>query len=120
MSDYLQVILWFFLIELLGLLSIPLAENAGNRLADGGISAAKTLGILLVAYFSWIFSYIWGFNRVTILISVLVLCLLSIGLYRKKRIFPERKILLVNELVFLTAFFFFLNYTRSSPGNIYA
>ncbi|AKB38571.1 hypothetical protein MSSAC_3981 [Methanosarcina siciliae C2J] len=108
MSDYLQVILWFFLIELLGLLSIPLAENAGNRLADGGVSAAKTLGIMLVAYFSWIFSYIWGFNRVTILISVLVLCLLSIGLYWKKRIFPERKVLLINELVFLAAFFFFL------------
>jgi len=107
-SDYLQVILWFFLIELLGLLSIPFAENAGNRLADGGVSAAKTLGIMLVAYFSWVFSYIWGFNRITILISFLVLFLLSIGLYWKKRIFPARKVLLVNELVFLAAFFFFL------------
>jgi len=117
-SDYLQVILWFFLIELLGLLSIPLAENAGNRLADGGVSAAKTLGIMLIAYFSWLFSYIWGFNRVTILISVLVLCLLSIGLYRKKRIFPERKLLLVNELVFLAAFFFFL-FVRMRLPEIY-
>jgi len=107
-SDYLQVIFWFFLIELLGLLSIPLAGNAGNRLADRGVSAAKTLGIILVAYFSWIFSYIRGFNRVTILIAVLVLCLLSIGLYRKQKIFPDRRVLLVNELVFLAGFFFFL------------
>ncbi|AKB73750.1 hypothetical protein MSLAZ_0489 [Methanosarcina lacustris Z-7289] len=108
MSDYLQVILWFFLIEILGLISIPLAGNAGSRLADRGVSAAKTLGIILVAYFSWVFSYIWGFNRTTILISFLVLCLLSIGLYRKHKIFPERKVLLINELVFLTGFFFFL------------
>ena len=93
---------------MLGLISIPLAGNAGNRLADRGISAAKTLGIILVTYFSWIFSYIWGFNRTTILISILVLCLLSIGLYRKQKIFPERKVLLVNELVFLAGFFFFL------------
>ncbi|AKB17420.1 MULTISPECIES: DUF2298 domain-containing protein [unclassified Methanosarcina] len=108
MSDCLQVILWFFIIEILGLISIPLAGNAGNRLADRGASAAKTLGIILVAYFSWIFSYIWGFNHTTILISFLVPCLLSIGLYRKQKIFPERKVLLVNELVFLAGFFFFL------------
>ena len=108
MSDYLQVILWFFLVEILGLIAIPLAGNAGNRLADRGISAAKTLGIILVAYFSWIFSYIWGFNRNTILISILVLCILSIILYRKQRIFPKGKALLVNELVFLAGFFFFL------------
>ncbi|WP_440946992.1 DUF2298 domain-containing protein [Methanosarcina sp. T3] len=90
------------------MLSIPLAGNAGNRLADGGVSAAKTLGIILVAYFSWILSYIWGFNRATILIAVLVLCLLSAGLYWKKKIFPERRVLLINELVFLAGFFFFL------------
>ncbi|AKB20813.1 hypothetical protein MSWH1_0542 [Methanosarcina sp. WH1] len=90
------------------MISIPLAGNAGNRLADRGASAAKTLGIILVAYFSWIFSYIWGFNHTTILISFLVPCLLSIGLYRKQKIFPERKVLLVNELVFLAGFFFFL------------
>ena len=108
MSDYLQVLLWFFLVELLGLIAIPLAGNAGNRLADRGISAAKTLGIILVAYFSWIFSYIWGFNHNTILISILVLCILSIILYRKQRIFPKGKALLVNELVFLAGFFFFL------------
>jgi YYY domain-containing protein len=107
-SDYLHVILWFILIEMLGLVSIPLAGMAGNRLADKGYSAARTLGIVLVTYFSWIFSYLWGFNRITIFISVLVLCLISIGVYRKKRYFPTKKTLLSNELTFASAFFFFL------------
>ena len=91
MLDYLHVIFWFILIEILGLISIPLAGIVGNRLADRGYSAARTLGIVLVTYMSWIFSYLWGFNRSTILISVLVLCLISISVYRKQRIFTRKE-----------------------------
>lgn len=108
MSDYFHVILWFFLIEALGFISIPLSGNAGNRLADRGYSVAKILGIVLVTYFSWIFSYILGFSSTTILISVLMLCLISIVLYRKQRFSLNRKILIMNELVFVSGFFFFL------------
>ncbi len=108
MLEYLHVIFWFIFIEILGLISIPLAGAVGNRLADGGHSAARTLGIVLVAYMSWIFSHAWGFSRSTILISALLLCLISVGIYRKQRILPEKKILLSNELVFAAGFFFFL------------
>ena len=108
MLDYLHVIFWFILVEILGLISIPLAGMVGDRLADRGYSAARTLGIVLVTYMSWIFSYLWGFNRITIFISVLVLCLISIYVYRKQRYLPEKKILLSNELIFAAAFFFFL------------
>ncbi len=106
--DYLHVIFWFILIEVLGLISIPLAGMVGDRLADRGYSAARTLGIMLVTYMSWIFSYLLGFNAVTILISVLALCLISMCIYRKQKYFPNKKILLSNELIFAAAFFFFL------------
>ncbi len=106
--EYLHVIFWFIFIEILGLISMPLAGIAGNRLADRGYSVARTLGIVLVTYFAWLFSYIWGFNRSTILISVLLLFLISIIVYRKQRTLPEKKILLSNELVFAAGFFFFL------------
>ena len=114
MSDYLHVIFWFILIEILGLVSIPLAGTVGNRLADRGYSAARTLGILLITYMSWIFSYLLGFNRSTIVISVLVLCLVSAILYKKQKDFRkqgeflEKKTLLLNELVFAGGFFFFM------------
>ncbi len=108
MLEYLHVILWFAFIEILGLISVPLAGIAGNQLADGGYSAARTLGIVLVTYMAWLFSYVLGFNRSTILISVLLLCLISIIVYRKKRNLPKKKILLSNELVFAAGFFFFL------------
>ncbi|HWQ48634.1 MAG TPA: DUF2298 domain-containing protein [Methanosarcina sp.] len=108
MLEYLHVVFWFVFIEMLGLISMPLAGIAGNRLADRGYSAARTLGIVLVTYLAWIFSYVWSFNRRTILISVLLLCLMSGIVYRKQRNLPEKKILLSNELVFAAGFFFFL------------
>jgi len=106
--EYFNVILWFAFIEVLGLISTPLAGIIGNRLADRGYSAARTLGIVLVTYIAWFFSYIWGFNRSTILISVLLLCLISGIVYRKRSILPEKKVILSNELVFIAGFFFFL------------
>jgi len=106
--EYFNVILWFVFIEVLGLISMPLAGIVGNQLVDKGYSAARTLGIVLVTYMAWFFSYLWGFNRHTILISVLLLCLISIVVYRKQRTLPKKEILLPNELVFATGFFFFL------------
>ena len=106
--DYLNIILWFILIELLSLISMPLAGTVCNNLADRGYSTARALGIVLVTYISWILSYIWGFNRTTILISVLALCLLSMTVYRKQKYFPTKKILLSNELIFAAGFIFFL------------
>lgn len=108
MLEYLHVILWFIIIEALGFLSVPLIKSSGNRLADGGYSVAKTLGIVFVTYFSWIFSYLLGFNLTAVLTAFLLLCLISIILYRKKQVFPNRKILIMNELVFVSGFFFFL------------
>lgn len=108
MLEYLHIILWFFLIEALSVISAPLAKSAGNRLADGGYSVSRILGIILITYFSWIFSYILGFSLTAVLMAFLLLCLISITLYRKQRLFPSRKILLMNELVFMTGFFFFL------------
>lgn len=108
MLEYLHIIFWFIFIEMLSLVSMPLAGIAGNRLADRGYSAARTLGIVLVTYLAWLFSFVWGFNRRTILISVLLLCLISGIIYRKQRNLPEKKILLSNELVFAASFFLFL------------
>lgn len=108
MLEYLYVAFWIIFIELLGVISMPLTGVLGNRLADKGYSAARALGIVLITYMSWIFSYLWGFNWKTILTAVLVLCLISIILYRKQRSFPSRQAILSNELIFNAGFFFFL------------
>ncbi|AKB67013.1 DUF2298 domain-containing protein [Methanosarcina mazei] len=108
MSEYLHIIIWFFLIEALSFISVPFIRSAGNRLADGGYSVSRALGIMLVTYLSWIFSYILGFSFTAVLIAFFLLCSVSIFLYRKQKFFPGRKVLVVNELVFASGFFFFL------------
>ncbi|TAH55381.1 MAG: hypothetical protein EWM52_13130, partial [Methanosarcina mazei] len=89
-------------------ISVPFIRSAGNRLADGGYSVSRALGIMLVTYLSWIFSYILGFSFTAVLIAFFLLCSVSIFLYRKQKFFPGRKVLVVNELVFASGFFFFL------------
>ena len=106
--DYLHIIFWFVLIEFIGLISLPLAGMLAEGLADRAYSASRTLGIMLLTYMSWIFSYLLGFNKVTVFISLLVLCLISLFVYKKKRYFPDKKILLLNEFIFVAAFLFFL------------
>lgn len=108
MLEYLHIILWFILVEALGFISIPLTKGLGSRLADGGYSVARILGIVLITYFSWIFSYIMGFSLTTVFTVFLLLCLVFILFYRKQGIFLSRKVLILNELVFLSGFFFFL------------
>ncbi|WP_410510374.1 DUF2298 domain-containing protein [Methanosarcina hadiensis] len=92
----------------MGFLSIPLIKSSGSRLPDGGYSVARTLGIIFVTYFSWIFSYILGFNLTAVLTAFLLLCVISFVLYRKQRSFPYRKVMIINELLFVSGFLFFL------------
>lgn len=106
--DYLCIIFWFVLIEFIGLISIPLAGMLAGGLADKACSAARTLGIMLLTYISWIFSYLLGFNKITVFISLLVLFLMSLFAYKKERYFPDKKILFLNEFIFAAALFSFL------------
>ncbi len=48
------IIAWLVMLEALGLLTLPIAMRLFGRLADGGFLLAKTAGVLLLSYFSWI------------------------------------------------------------------
>ena len=53
-SQVLSVVLWLLVLELLGLIVFPLAFVALRGLADRGYGVSKTLGVLLLAWLSWI------------------------------------------------------------------
>ena len=53
-SQVLSVVLWLLVVELLGLIAFPLAFVALRGLADRGYGVSKTLGVLLLAWLSWI------------------------------------------------------------------
>ena len=53
-SQVLSVVVWLLVLELLGLIAFPLAFVALRGLADRGYGVSKTLGVLLLAWLSWI------------------------------------------------------------------
>ena len=53
-SQVLSVVVWLVLLEVLGLIAFPLAFVVLRSLSDRGYGISKTLGILLLAWLSWI------------------------------------------------------------------
>jgi YYY domain-containing protein len=53
-SQVLSVVVWLAVLELLGLVAFPLVFSTLRSLADRGYGVSKTLGILLLAWLSWI------------------------------------------------------------------
>ncbi|MCA1554130.1 MAG: glycosyltransferase family 39 protein, partial [Chloroflexi bacterium] len=53
-SQLVAVAWWWLVVQLLGLIALPLALTVFHRFADGGYIFAKSLGLLLVAYVVWL------------------------------------------------------------------
>ncbi len=54
MNEVLAVFLWWLIIEILGLVALPLTVRLFRHLPDRGYALAKPLGLLLVSYVLWI------------------------------------------------------------------
>ncbi|MFB0533761.1 MAG: DUF2298 domain-containing protein [Anaerolineae bacterium] len=54
MNEVLAVFRWWLIIEILGLIALPLAVRLFRHLPDRGYALAKPLGLLLVSYVLWI------------------------------------------------------------------
>ncbi|MGC8960598.1 MAG: DUF2298 domain-containing protein [Chloroflexia bacterium] len=115
--------LWLLLVEGLGLLALPLAHFFLGRLADGGYLPAKVLGILLLGYLSWILAatQVLPYTRWTLLLVLgLLLAVSGIVGWRRRRELAElfrtrRRLLLLEEAVFLGGFFLFLLIRMGNP-----
>ena len=122
-SPLLSVVVWLLLIELLGLIVFPLAFVALRGLADRGYGVNKTLGVLLLAWLSWIGP---GLKLVPYQRWWLMLCLgLLIGAsgavaWRRRTklarfIREHAALLLTEEAIFLVLFGLFLLIRIGNP-----
>jgi len=111
-----RIIYLWSIITLLGLITFPLVFFISPRLKDRGYSISKILGLVLVTYFSWIFSHLklLPFSTASVVIATLLLGVISFwfGLRRKEEFFSylkeNRKLILGIELLFIAALIFFL------------
>ncbi|MBI4308155.1 MAG: glycosyltransferase family 39 protein [Chloroflexi bacterium] len=103
---------WLLAVQLVALLTFPLAFKVCGCLPDRGYLLAKALGILLVAYLTWLAAStrILPFERGTILLAMALVGLVSAGMAYRWRselrtwLRQGRGLLLTEEAVFLLAF----------------
>jgi len=116
------LLLWYVVITLLGWMVYPFVRMALGGLADRGYPVARIVGILLLAYFSWLAgSFGILVSRLTITLIALVMLLVNIGLAASqweslRREFQQSKryYLLVEGLA-LTFFLLFLFVRLGNP-----
>lgn len=99
---------WYLLIVFLGIITLPLTVTICRNLPDRGYSVSKILGILILAYVSWVLSYAIGYSWYEIMISLLLVCVFSVVIYAKTKPVIDLKLLLRYELIFGLIFLLFL------------
>lgn len=119
MTQVAYAVVWWAVLLLIGLIAFPLTSRLCGGLQDRGYSISKVLGLLLLAYFSWILASarLVSFGYVSISVSLLLLLALSLFLGRKHLNLgnlPLRS-MLISEALFAVAFGIFLFILSHKP-----
>ncbi len=117
------LLFWWLVLTLSGLLMFPLVFPAFRALADRGYIFGKLLGILLLAYLSWLLAAtgILTFSRLSVLLMSGVLIIAGgIAFVRQRSAIIEwlrRRwpVLLRGEILFSLAFLFFVGVRALNP-----
>lgn len=118
----LGVVVWYLFISLLGWLAYPAVRIATRGLSDHGYGISKIVGIVLLAYFSWLAGSIGlVYSRLSILAVLICLLIAStiLFLYQKKEIIDDwhdlKKLFLWMEGISLLLFLAFLGVRLGNP-----
>ena len=119
-----HALIWLLVIEVLGLLALPLAFSLFRRLPDRGIVFSKLLALLVCSYVLWILglTHLVPNTIYTIIAIVVGLAIVSSLVLRRKLpeivAFLRREWvpLLTAELLFLGLYFFWLSLVSYSPA----
>ncbi|NIO68561.1 MAG: hypothetical protein GTN71_05810, partial [Anaerolineae bacterium] len=119
----LAVVVWWVAIELLGLIAWPLAFAVFPNLRDRGYVLAKSLGLLFVAYLTWLAASLRLLTNslLTILLALFLLLILSLYLFFRNRTQVvafcrgQFRLIVINELLFAFAFLVFVGIRLLNP-----
>ena len=114
---------WLGLVQLIYLMSLPFSFFIFRWLPDRGLILARPLGLLVIAWITWVGSSygLWDFSSGNIWILILILSAISFVLTWCNRlkilafIRQNLRYLITAELIFLTAFFVFLIIRAANP-----
>ncbi|MFU8767558.1 MAG: DUF2298 domain-containing protein [Candidatus Methanoperedens sp.] len=111
-----DIVIWWLVLELIGLAAFPIASQVARNLKDMGYSLSKPLGLMLLTYISWIISFVAGYSFFSVLLSLAAIgtCSFIICVLKGK---PQvdKKYLIRFELLFAAAFVIFAIVRAYSP-----
>jgi YYY domain-containing protein len=111
-----DVAVWWFVLEIIGFLTLPLSSYLCSNLSDHGYSVSKPLGLLFFTYLGWIISTAIGYSNISIILSFVVIAAFSLLIYIKKGFSSfDKKYIIKFEIIFLLAFFIFSLVRAYSP-----
>ena len=122
-TNDLPIVAWLLVVELAFLVSLPLSMFIFRPLPDRGIILARVVGLLGVSYVAWLgVSLGWfDFSRTPVILGFLVMASLSavVLLARwseiKEFLKQNWRLLLIGEVLFLTAFLAFVALRSAIP-----
>ena len=122
-TNQVPLLAWLLLLEILWLVSLPLAFFVFRPLPDRGIMLAKLLGILGASYIAWILASLhWlEFSRASMLVGLICLASLSslvmlkVGNQVLSFLRKQWKLLAIGEVIFLLAFLSFIWVRMANP-----
>lgn len=120
MDMILEILIWWFIVQILGFLALPISLGLLKNLPDKGYFSSKILGILFFCYLNWILSHFMPYGFPSIFVSLTVLLVLFIFFQDKKSLksffFKNSKIVKTTELLFLISMFFFTIIRAHTPA----
>ncbi len=122
-NHLLAVVIWWVVIEVLGLIAWPLAFAVFPYLQDRGYVLARSLGLLFVAYLTWLAASLRLLTNSlpTVLLALCLLLLLSLYLFFRNRVQfiafcrSRFRLIAINELLFASAFLLFVGIRLLNP-----
>lgn len=123
---WLALLVWLAVVELLGLVTFPLAFVAFPGLRDRGLGLSKLLGLLLLGYLVWLPASLrlLPFDRWVVVLALLVLVAAgaAVGWWRRTAVWAllrvRWRVLLAGEVLFLCAFAY-LAWIRALDPNLF-
>ena len=109
-----EAIIWYAMISFIGAAAFPIVSMVCKNLPDHGYCISKIVGILMLAYLTWILSYPLSFNRDVVLLSLAIICIVSL-LCIKNRPQIKWEIVIRNEVLFFIVFIVFLTIRVYNP-----
>ncbi|NIA11145.1 MAG: hypothetical protein GWP10_15840 [Nitrospiraceae bacterium] len=109
-----EVIIWYVMISFIGAAAFPIVSIVCKNLSDQGYCVSKIVGILMLAYLTWILSYPLSFKRDVVLVSLAIICIVSL-ICLKNRPQIKWEVIIRDEVLFFVVFIIFLMIRAYNP-----